>query len=126
MKIRETLKCCSVCKTTLYCSKECQEAHWPAHKRHCKPYTCSGVKKQATKLCEKAKCQENNAPEKTPTVRELVGKKCIIRCYLHKQKVEALWDTSSQVCAIDEVWKASHLPDVPLRDVAELVDPLDP
>lgn len=126
-KIRETLQCCSVCKITLYCSKECQEAHWPAHKRHCKPYTCSGVKKQATKSYEKATCQENSAPEKkTPTVRELVGKKCIIRCYLHKQRVQALWDTGSQVCAIDEVWKASHLPDVPLKDVAELVDPLDP
>lgn len=35
---------------TLYCSKECQEVHWLAHKRQCKPYTCSGVKKQATNL----------------------------------------------------------------------------
>lgn len=65
-------------------------------------------------------------PVKTPTVRELVGKKCIIKCYLNKQKVQALWDTGSQVCTIDEVWKASHLPDVPLKDVAELVDPLNP
>lgn len=124
-KIRETLKCCSICKNTLHCSKECLEAHWPSHKIHCKPYACSAVRKQATKLYQKAKCQENSAQEKTPTVRELVGKRCIIRCYVSKQKVQALWDTGSQVCAIEEIWKASYLPDVPLRDVTEFIDPLD-
>ncbi|GAA6092353.1 uncharacterized protein LOC106567938 [Tachysurus ichikawai] len=125
-KESEELKCCSVCNTTLYCSKECQRNHWPTHKRLCKPYTCSGIKKQATQSRDKVKRKENGAPEKTPTVSELVGKKCVIRCFLNKQKTQALWDTGSQICAIDEVWKKSHLPDVPLRDVSELVDPLDP
>lgn len=37
-----------------------------------------------------------------------------------------LWDTGLQACAVDEVWKASHLPNAPLRNVAEFVDPLDP
>lgn len=31
-----------------------------------------------------------------------------------------------QICAIDEVWRESHLPDVKLRDVAEILDRLDP
>lgn len=96
------------------------------HKRHCKPYTCSGIKNKITQSCEKTKGKENSSPEKIPSVRELVGKKCIIRCFLHKQKIQALWDTGSQVCAIDEVWKESDLSDVPLRDIAELIDPLDP
>lgn len=64
--------------------------------------------------------------KKTCTVRELVGKKCLIRCFLHKQKTQALWDTGSQICAIDEVWKENHLPDVQLRDVKELIGPSDP
>ena len=55
-----------------------------------------------------------------------MGKKCIIRCFLHKHKTQALWDTGSQVCAIDEIWKGSYLPDLPLRDIAELIDPIDP
>ncbi len=46
MKERKELKCCSVCKTTLYCSKECQGAHWPVHKRECGPRARSGVRKQ--------------------------------------------------------------------------------
>jgi len=29
------LDVCSTCKTTRYCSKQCQIAHWPAHKRTC-------------------------------------------------------------------------------------------
>lgn len=122
----QALRCCSVCKIALYCSKECQRTHWPAHERQCKPYTCSGVGKQATQSHERFKCNEDSLKKKTPTVRELVGKKCLIRCFLHRLKIQALWDTGSQVCAIDEVWKESHLPDVPLRDVAELIDPLDP
>ena len=48
------------------------------------------------------------------------------QCYLNKQRVQALWDTVSQVCASDELWKANHLPDVPLRDGAELIHQLDP
>lgn len=63
---------------------------------------------------------------KTPTVRKLVGEKSLIRCFLHKQRIQALWDTGTQICAVDEVWKENHLSNVKLRDVAELVDPLEP
>lgn len=55
-----------------------------------------------------------------------MGEKSLIRCFLHKQRIQALWDTGSEICAVDEVWKENHLPEVKLRDVAELVDPLDP
>lgn len=65
-------------------------------------------------------------PEKTERITELVGKKCLITCYLHKQKTQALWDTGSQICAIDEAWKVKHLPDVKLRDITEIIDPLEP
>ncbi|KAJ7890130.1 hypothetical protein B0H14DRAFT_2690686 [Mycena olivaceomarginata] len=30
------LSTCASCQVTLYCSKECQKAHWPAHKAECK------------------------------------------------------------------------------------------
>ncbi len=120
------LKCCSVCKIKLYCSKGCQKTHWPIHKAQCKPFTSSGIKKQETQSHEKPKCKKTSDSVKTPTVKELVGEKCLIRCFLHKQRIQALWDTGSQICAIDEVWKENHLPDERLRDVAELVDPLTP
>lgn len=95
------LQCCSACKLTLYCSKECQGTHWTSHEERCKPYTCF---------------KETSDPVKTPTVRELVGEKSLIRCFLHQQRIQALWDTGSQICAVDEVWKENHLPDVTLRE----------
>lgn len=36
--IKTGLKLCSRCKITLYCSKECQKAHWKKHKVYCEPY----------------------------------------------------------------------------------------
>lgn len=31
----EKFRVCSRCKKIHYCSRECQKAHWPFHKRHC-------------------------------------------------------------------------------------------
>jgi len=33
---RKVLKECSICELEKYCSKDCQIAHWPQHKRDCK------------------------------------------------------------------------------------------
>jgi len=63
---------------------------------------------------------------KLPSVRQLVGRKCLIRCFLDNNRVEALWDSGSQVCTIDESWKDTNLPKVPLRKVSELIDPDEP
>lgn len=95
------LKCCSVCKSALYCSKKCQGEHWPIHKTKCKPYTCGrvhkGDRKFPEKLVKKKLCEKNEIP----SVRQLVGRKCLIRCFLGNKKIEALWDSGSQVCAVD-------------------------
>ena len=34
------LKSCKACRSVYYCSKECQRAHWPLHKREC-PWSCA-------------------------------------------------------------------------------------
>lgn len=56
------------------------------------------------------------------SVTSLVGRQCLVECYLHGQRIQALWDTGSQVCVIDEGWKQEYLPEVPLRDVSDILE----
>ncbi len=48
-------------------------------------------------------------------------------CYLlsTEKKTEALWDTGSQVCIIDEEWKAKYAPEVTLRNIPEATEAPD-
>ena len=55
------------------------------------------------------------------SVTSLVGRQCLVECYLQGCKSEALWDTGSQVCITDEYWKRTHIPEVALRDVTKAV-----
>ncbi|KAL1278521.1 hypothetical protein QQF64_025194 [Cirrhinus molitorella] len=70
--------------------------------------------------------KRNVMGKKHSTVSELVGKKCLVNCYIQGQRTQVLWDTGSQVSAIDETWKADNLPDIWMRDIAEIVDPDNP
>eukprot|EP00933_Yihiella_yeosuensis_P057760 TRINITY_DN5779_c1_g2_i1.p1 TRINITY_DN5779_c1_g2~~TRINITY_DN5779_c1_g2_i1.p1 ORF type:complete len:1133 (-),score=194.20 TRINITY_DN5779_c1_g2_i1:412-3657(-) len=41
--------CCSTCKVTNYCSRGCQEKHWPSHAEHCSaPSAKDGVPQRAS------------------------------------------------------------------------------
>ncbi|KAJ7577302.1 hypothetical protein C8J56DRAFT_799015 [Mycena floridula] len=39
----QNLKLCVKCRITRYCSKECQKADWPTHKKSCQPFTDSST-----------------------------------------------------------------------------------
>ena len=122
----QSLKCCSVCKGALYCSKKCQEEHWPVHKTECQPKSCGSVYQGGKRFSVKLIKKKQSVKDKIPSVKQLVGRKCLIRCFLGKTKVDALWDSGSQVCAIDESWKNTNLPEVTLRNVSEIIDANNP
>lgn len=65
-----------------------------------------------------AKCRVN---QHSP-VTSLVGRQCLVACYLQGHETEALWDTGSQVCIIDEQWKDSYIPEIRLRDISEATE----
>lgn len=103
------LKQCTSCKNVLYCSRPCQVDNWAEHKKHCKPLSCMTA--NATSKREK---QAKRAP--------LVGERHMVNCFIQGQRVQALWDSGSQVTIIDELWKEVHLPDTRLRDISDILD----
>ncbi len=58
-------------------------------------------------------------------VTSLIGKQCLVTCYLQGHKTEALWDTGSQVCIVDEQWRNKYIPEVKLKDISEAIDAPD-
>lgn len=52
----------------------------------------------------------------------LVGKRCIVSCYMDNQPVKVLWDTGAQSCIINESWRQQHLPHTVIRPIAELLE----
>ncbi len=88
---------------------------------------CTQQKLQQTHSGKTVSDQRKNVKtKKQSTLPELVGKKCLVNCYIQGQRTQVLWDTGSQVSAVDETWKADKLPDIELRDIAEIVDPDNP
>lgn len=108
-----TLRHCATCKQMLYCSKACQAGHWTDHRKQCRSYSRTNVKPVST-----TKPLKSNKP----TCAALVGKQCLVQCYIQGLLVDALWDTGSQVCIVSETWKDYHLPNVRLRDISEAIE----
>lgn len=53
----------------------------------------------------------------------LIGRKCLIWCSLDGIATQALWDTGSQVCLINEEWRKKHLPGTKIRAVEDILGP---
>ncbi|KAK0144802.1 hypothetical protein N1851_016626 [Merluccius polli] len=63
------------------------------------------------------------SPRHHSQLLRLIGKKCMVNCYLDGVKTQALWDTGSQVCLISEVWRKKYIPKVRVRNTEELLGP---
>lgn len=107
---------CSACKNALYCSKACQNQHWRQHKRQCTGLKTNKDNKTVQVPLPPAHV---NTPHK---VTSLVGRQCLVECLLDGHRLQALWDSGSQVSIIDEKWKKDYLPHTELRDVADIMD----
>lgn len=107
------LRQCAACKQTLFCSKACQANHRACHENQCNE--TARVNTHSAK--KRNKWEANNS-----TRAAFIGKQCLVPCYIHGLLVDALWDTGSHVCIVDEMWKREHLPNIRLRRVADVID----
>ena len=115
----QRLRQCVSCKMDAYCSKTCQAEHWPKHKKLCNQHSHSQVRQHSHST------SKPNRSKKEDSLVALVGKRCMVECYIQGFRTLALWDTGSQVCIVDEKWKKRHLPHEKLRDISELLDAPD-
>lgn len=53
---------------------------------------------------------------------DLVGKHCVIDCYIQGSKIQALWDTGSQVSIVSDNSRKTYFPQERLRNVSELME----
>ena len=117
---------CSACQCVRYCSLGCQKAHWPKHK-----VLCQAIKGLSERESLKEKglgdAQDRGVYASHITARQqerivkLVGRKCVVDCYLDDKLTEALWDTGAQVSIVSEDFLESQLPTVQRRDIKQLL-----
>lgn len=100
----------------------CQAEHWPRHRKQCNKHSQPQVNQHTH---PKASVIHPKRVDSQSHLVALVGKQCIVDCYIQGHQTQALWDTGSQVCIVDEKWKKKYLPHEKLRDVSELLDAPD-
>ena len=118
----EGLKYCSGCKTTHYCSKTCQLAHWSYHAIYC--HAVSDLER-----LEKSKRYGNQTVRQAQVdggrrrkVLKLVGDKPKIKCWLNGIENEFLWDTGSMVTLVDRAWAKRYCPLDEILPVSAFLD----
>ena len=60
-------------------------------------------------------------PKQGSKIANLVGKRCIINCYLNGQQTEVFWDPGAQVSTVSEHFHKQKFPGTNLRDISELI-----
>ena len=115
---------CSECKLVRYCSRQCQRKHWEKHK-----VLCNSIKE--FKLNSQPPAQEfgdygmyvsHLTPRKHAKIVGLVGKRCLVQVRLNGHHVHVLWDTEAQVSLVSKRWPSEHFPELPIRNIASLLN----
>ncbi|XP_064615597.1 uncharacterized protein LOC135479635 [Liolophura sinensis] len=94
------LKKCTGCKTTAYCSKSCQQAHWPRHKASCKRGPQNGDTDSSDQVQQCANCKVYDEDLKKCT-------KCRTASYCSRGCQEDHWPQHKSTC--ENIKKASRI-----------------
>ena len=114
-------KSCGKCKSTRYCSRECQKEHFRAHKVYCS--VISDLEEhELKKLYRDYTVREEEVDVKTKkNLMKLIGEKPMLRCSLDTKEVNVLWDTGSMISLVDAEWVKSYFPNKKLHSVSEFL-----
>ena len=116
----ESLKMCSRCKSTNYCSSKCQEKHWKEHKSLCEAIHMLKTQR-SEKIMNTGIYTAHLNPGEQQKLIKLVGERCIVKCSLASKDTETLFDTGAQVTLISQsILKDLNITE-PLKELAELL-----
>ena len=118
----EAVKRCSRCKSTIYCSKECQWSHFGHHEKWCK--TIASLQKIETEKIYKDKTvRQCQLDWKTQSkMIRLVGRKPMVNCHLDGKIFDMLWDTGSMICLVSRRWLKKHFPGKKIESVSDFLE----
>ena len=108
---------CSQCKSSYYCSKDCQTKNWAKHKA-----ICVAIKTLASNRQEETMFKSHLTPSERQKLVKLVGKRCMVNCKLNGVDKKSLWDTGAMVSAVSKRWLKKNFDGLPIRSIDELID----
>ena len=123
---------CSACHSGVYCSKACQKKEWKGHKDLCAVIQqleshLKDVAVRSELLKEERERERFVFPTESRSsdmrIAKLIGKKCTVSCLINEKPTDALWDTGSQPGLVGHRWLKENFPEIPIRDVCDLLDP---
>ena len=112
---------CGVCKSGIYCSKQCQKKHYPDHSKFCSAIS-QLEKLKLKKLHKDYSVREEQMDVKTKKkFIKLIGEKPMLKCKLDGVNFNVLWDTGSMVSLVDANWVKCNFPEKTLIPVEEFL-----
>ena len=110
---------CSKCNISNYCSKNCQQKHWPEHKVIFNALQITNNLRWENYHNEISSC--HLTPKEQMKISNIVGSKCMIKCLLNDKEVMALWDTGSQISIISSDFLKQEHPYLQPRKLEEIL-----
>lgn len=105
--ISVSCKVCVRCKTVAYCSRECQRAEWPVHKRFCFPSLgerlvalCNVliIEREPDRFCNPSLSTLHCFPFASETKWKIYSKVCVYGSALYRREELCTW--SCAVCSV--------------------------
>jgi len=119
------MKQCSSCHSVKYCSKNCQKKHWEDHKTICNAikYLSSKNTKYSNNVDDcNGMFSTHLTPRQHVSLVKLMGKQCMVNCYLNDIQTSALWDTGAQVSILSKNWLEQNIPETQIQDLQLLLE----
>ena len=118
----ENVQVCGGCKSTKYCSKECQKSHHEYHAVYCNALNELEKLEKDKIYGDKSVREKQLNFWKHAKIVKLVGNKPMLSCSLNGKQTKALWDTGSMISLVDRRWVRDNHPELKVIPVEEFLE----